>query len=185
MRDLHPLALEIFQRLEELVYAPLRNMDMMWVTIPLVISLVFMTLYFARYRKEELGWNTAFGNTMVFIFVAVAIMREIYMRSGSWGAILESGFYTLLILALIVAGSVLMFFTYFHLLPKRLAFFLFSTPPVNVSVYVIMAMVYADVPPDEITAGAGVVLLFLILTAIWIVKHLLMWFGFSKREETK
>ena len=165
------LAEQVWARTTELVLAPVNNMDMLWLAIPLLIATLFMTMYFGRYKKEELGWNTAFGNTMVFLFVAVAIIREMYTQGGdSFDAIFSGGLYSALAAGLIGAGFLLMFFTYFHLLPKKLAFFLFSAPPINVSVYVVMSLVYADVSPDHLTALAAVVLLVFILVVARVLQ---------------
>jgi hypothetical protein len=71
---------------------------------------------------------------------------------------------------LIGAGFFLMFFTYFHLLPKKVAFFMFSAAPINVSVYVVMAIVYAGLPADYITVLAGFVFLILILLVAKILQ---------------
>lgn len=175
------LAGQVWERTQELVLAPINNMDMLWLAIPLLIATLFMTMYFGRYKKEELGWNTAFGNTMVFLFVAVAIIREMYTQGGdSFDAIFAGGLYSALAAGLIAAGFLLMFFTYFHLLPKKLAFFLFSAPPINVSVYVVMSLVYADVSPDHLTALAAVVLLIFILV---IAKVLKLFIGLIGLEE--
>jgi hypothetical protein len=175
------LAEQVWDRTLELVLAPLNNMNMLWIAIPLVIATVFMTMYFGRYKKEELGWNTAFGNTMVFVFVAVAIIREMYIQGGeTFDAIFAGGLYSALAAGLIGAGFLLMFFTYFHLLPKRVAFFLFSAPPINVSVYAVMSLVYANVAADYITALAAVVLLIIILV---ITKILKLFIGLIGLEE--
>jgi hypothetical protein len=155
---------QVWDRTIELILAPLNNIDMLWIAIPLLITTLFMILYFGRHKKEELGWNTAFGNTMVFIFVAVAIIREMYMQGGeSFDGIFTPGLYGALALGLGVASGLLMFFTYFHLLPKRLAFFMFSAPPINVAVYAVMSLVYANVAVDHITVLASIVLLVAIL----------------------
>lgn len=155
------------ERLTELVLAPLRNQEMLWAAVPLLAATLFITLYFGRHRKEELGWNTAFGNTMVFLFVAINLIREMYSSggAGSWDNVLSNSLYLALALALACASLLLMFITYFHLLPKKVAFFLFSAPPINTTVYVAMAMVYANVPPDYLTALAGLLFLACILVA--------------------
>ncbi len=155
---------QVWDRTIELVLAPVNNIDMLWIAIPLLITTLFMILYFGRHKREELGWNTAFGNTMVFIFVAVAIIREMYIQGGeSFDGIFTPGLYGALALGLCVTSGLLMFFTYFHLLPKRLAFFMFSAPPINVAVYAVMSLVYANVAVDHITVLAAVVLLVAIL----------------------
>jgi len=161
---------QVWDRTIELVLAPLNNIDMLWIAIPLFIATLFMILYFGRHKQEELGWNTAFGNTMVFIFVAVAIIREMYIQGGdSFDGIFTPGLYGALALGLCIASGLLMFFTYFHLLPKRLAFFMFSAPPINVSVYAVMSLVYANVAVDHITVLASIV----ILVGILVIGRLL------------
>jgi hypothetical protein len=176
------LANQVYTRTIELILAPLNNMDMLWTAIPLFIATLFMILYFGRYKQEELGWNTAFGNTMVFLFVALGIIREMFNQGGgSIESLFSSDLYTVLSLGLIATGFFLMFFTYFHLLPKRLAFFLFSAPPINVSVYVVMAIVYANVIPDWITVLAAVVLLFVILVLGKVLQLFLKLFGLEYR----
>ena len=176
------LANQVWDRTLELVLAPVNNMDMLWLAIPLFIATLFMTMYFGRYKKEELGWNTAFGNTMVFLFVAVAIIREMYTQGGNtFDAIFAGGLYSALAAGLIGVGFLLMFFTYFHLLPKKLAFFLFSAPPINVSVYAVMSLVYANVAPDYITGLAAVVLLVFILVLARVLQLFISLIGLEER----
>ncbi len=175
------LAGQVWDRTVELVLAPINNIDMLWVAIPFFIATLFMTMYFGRYKKEELGWNTAFGNTMVFVFVAVAIIREMYIQGGeTFDAIFAGGLYSALAAGLIGVGFLLMFFTYFHLLPKRLAFFMFSAPPINVSVYAVMSLVYANVAADHITALAAFVLLICILIIAKILQFLIRLIGLEE-----
>ncbi|MEW6748393.1 MAG: hypothetical protein AB1295_01655 [Candidatus Micrarchaeota archaeon] len=173
------LAYAVQGRLIELLLAPLNNQDMLWTAIPLLIATLFMTLYFGRNRKEELGWNTAFGNTMVFLFVAINIIRTMYNYGGSWESVMSNELYFTLSLGLAGASFLLMYMTYFHLLPKGFAFFIFSAPPINVTVYVIMTLVYADVPPDHLTALAGVAFLVLILIVGTLLKFLISIIGLA------
>ncbi len=181
---LRELGNQVWERTQELVLAPVNNIDMLWLAIPLLIATLFMTMYFGRYKKEELGWNTAFGNTMVFLFVAVAIIREMYAQGGnSFSVMFAGGLYSALAAWLIGVGFLLMFFTYFHLLPKRLAFFLFSAPPINVSVYVVMSLVYANVKPDHLTALAAVVLLVFILVIAKLLKLIIGLIGLEAHIE--
>jgi len=172
-------------RLMELLVAPLSNNEMLWAAIPLLIATLFMTLYFGRNRKEELGWNTAFGNTMVFLFVAINLIKQMYGQEGSWAHVFENKLYLTLSIGLAGASIILMLLTYFHLLPKRLAFFLFSAPPINVSVYVVMSIVYADVPPDWLTISAGVLFLILIIIAAWVLQALVRLVGLEDRGEER
>jgi signal transduction histidine kinase len=148
------------QRFVELALAPLENTTMIWAMVPLAAVIIFMTLYFARHRSEDLGWNTAFGNTATFLFMAVNLVREMYYSKmpPGWENVTSNKFYFTFTLAVAGASVFLMIVTYFHLLPKRLAFTIFSPAPINVAVYVMMAVVYAGVPADYVTLAAGAAL---------------------------
>ncbi len=150
-------------RFAELLVAPLNEHTMLWFAIPLVIATIMMTLYFGRYRKEELGWNTAFANAMVFIFVSIDIIRKMYESSQphSWLNILDNGVYFTVTVALSGFGALSLLVIYYHLLPKQIAFKLFSNLPVNITIYVLMCVVYAGVAFDNFTLLAGI-LLFLV-----------------------
>ena len=175
----------VYMRIMELVFAPLDNQDMLWTAIPLLIATLFMTLYFGRNRWEELGWNTAFGNTMVFLFVAMNIIRTMYNYGGSWESVIDNRLYLLISLGLAGASGLLMFLTYFHLMPKRLAFFILSAAPINVSVYVVMSIVYAGVPPDFITILAGIVFLWGILITGALLNLLMAVLGLAEPDPEK
>lgn len=170
---------QVLGRTVELVMAPFDNQAMLWIAVPLIMATLFMTLYFARYKREELGWNTAFGNTMVFLFVALNIIKEMYYENGVGDLehIYSNDLYFSISVGLIGASFLLMSVTYFHLLPKRLAFFIFSAAPINVSIYVVMAVVYASLPTDHVTVLAGIAFLVLIVIVSKILQLLLRVLG--------
>ena len=154
-------------RFLELLHAPLDDPNMLWFAVPLIIATILMALYSGRYRKEELGWNSAFANTMVFIFVSIDIIRQMYESSVpySWLNILNKPLYLMITAALSLFGVLSMLIIYYHLLPKQIAFRIFSCLPVNIAVYVIMCVVYAGVALDQYTLFAGI-LLFIV---VWLI----------------
>lgn len=177
MVDIPVLVSEILQRFVVLVLAPLTDEKMLWAAIPLAIATLFVTLYFGKYKNEELGWNTAFSNTMVFLFVSINIIQYIfyYEANSSWDRLISSPFHSTVTFGLICTAFFLMLITYYHLLPKKVAFFLFSAPPVNVAVYVLMTIVYTGVPADYTTILAALllfVIIFAILRAIQLLEQM-------------
>ena len=158
---------EVLSRLIVLVQAPLTDQHLLWSAIPLVLATLFMTLYYGKYRHEELGWSTAFANTMVFLFVSISIVQYMYYSSGSgsWNNVISNGVVLSGTIALTSAAILLMLITYYHLLPKKVAYLVFSEPPVNVSVYVIMTIIYTGVPADIVTLLAAI-LLFVVIFAL-------------------
>jgi len=168
---LNGVPVDTWTRFMELLEAPLAEPNMLWFAIPLIIATVMMTLYFGRYHKEELGWNTAFANSMVFIFVSIDIIRRMYesVEPYSWLNILNNPLYLMITLVLSGFGLLSILVVYYHLLPKQIAFRLFSNLPVNIATYVIMCVVYAGVTLDQYTVYAGI-LLFLV---VWILLKLI------------
>ncbi len=163
---------QVISRLSELMTAPLVDQQLLWSALPLLIATLFMTLYFGKYHKEELGWNTAFGNTMVFLFVALDIIQHLYYLNGtgSWESVFASTFYTTVTLVLTLIALLFMLITYYHLLPKSVAFFLFSAPPVNISIYVLMTIVYVGVPADMVTLISAVLFFLIILSVLKFIQ---------------
>jgi hypothetical protein len=165
--DIGIIAMQIWERFLELVAAPANEPEMLWFAIPLVFATLMMTLYFGRYRKEELGWSTAFENTMIFLFISFDLVRRMYNSTtpGSWDNILGNSLYLPITAGLALVSIVSMFFVYYHLLPKRIAYVLFSKLPINIGIYVVMTIVYVGVAADWITVGAGI----LLFAAVWMV----------------
>ncbi len=168
---------QVIERFISLVQAPFTNEVMLWSAIPLVLATLFMTLYFGKYGKEELNWDSAFGNTMVFLFVSIDLLRHIYYThgEGSFEILFSNTFYASIAISLGIVGVLLMIVTYYHLLPKKLALFLFSAAPVNVCVYVLMTIVYNNVSPDLVTLVAGLLLfgiIFGILKGLQLLEHM-------------
>ena len=69
---------EILSRLTAIITAPYVYPHMLWIILPLLLSLLFTEFYFSRYTYEELGWGSAFGNALVLIFVSLDLLRYLY-----------------------------------------------------------------------------------------------------------
>ncbi|MBI4344213.1 MAG: hypothetical protein HY555_01355, partial [Euryarchaeota archaeon] len=68
---LGPLGDLVLERVLALLGAPIANPEMIWFVVPLAAITLIMTLYFGLHPKEELGWNTAVGNTVALLFVSI------------------------------------------------------------------------------------------------------------------
>lgn len=149
---------EIYERLVELIFAPINYRDMMWILFPLVLTLILMELYFDRYKREELGWNTAFGNSLVLIFVSLDIIKYLYVHNMLEYVMLENA----LAIAVIMLGLALTVMSFFHVLPKEVAFGLSSRLPINIIAYLTVVVIYAGIPIDVITGVAAVIFAILV-----------------------
>lgn len=163
----------IWERFIQVVAAPLSSPEMLWIAIPVVVTLFTMEFYFGRYRRESLGWNTAVGNSLVLIFVSLDLLRQIYgstsISSVAEVFALHAG-KTILAIAVGFSGLLILYYDFFHLLPKRFAFTISSYLGVNLLAYLAAAVVYADLEIDWYTLFAAL-LLFLSAAVFFAFVH--------------
>ena len=156
-------------RVIEILKVPLESSDMFWLILPLILTMLFIQFYFSRYQEEELGWNTAFGNSLVLIFVSVSLIRFV-LESG-----LRNDQTTLTITILLVgSGIILTIIDYFHALPKEIAYGISSSIPINYLSYVAISLIFSrslenPIPIDLTTLAAFLVILILFLFLIVII----------------
>lgn len=154
---------EVLSRFLELLFAPAKNPDMIWMTIPLLISTLLMTLYFGKHRTEDLGWNTAFGNSMALMFVSLDCLRYISSLNQDMIAAFTSAlFRTATSVFVLLYAFALLALNFFHKMPKGVSFFISASLPINLFAYVTLSVVYSEVNVD-IPMILASMLLFIIL----------------------
>lgn len=152
----------VFPLFYELINTPLSDPQILWTILPLLGIAFFIELYFGRYKTEELGWNTAFGNTISLLWVTTALFRFMYETHGS--AIFREWNFAgntptmILIYALGLWSLLLATSNFFHILPKQISFFVSSTIPVNVSAVVTAVLVIGQFHIDRVTLTAAFIL---------------------------
>lgn len=164
-----------WSRIMDMLTAPYKNTDMLWMLIPLLTTMILMEFYFGRYKEEELGWNTAFGNALILIFVAIDTFRHIYEPvRGSMIDIISSQ-YTKIIISMVILGMglFLMLIDFFHFVPKKAAYIISSPAYINLIALLGIIIVYSSqIPLDAITIFACILLFFavnIILELLYII----------------
>lgn len=155
---------------------------MLWVILPLVATLLAMELYFGVYSSEELGWNTATGNSLFLVLISCDLFRQLF-RSGAISLETMKASPTLFTIAgsLLFFGIVTFLFNFKHALPRKFAFSISSILPVNLFAYLAVVLVYSNlpyissvgIPIDGVTALAGL-LRFISLIVLFGLIHLIM-----------
>lgn len=152
----------VLPQLNDLVQTPITDPNILWTILPLLGIAFFLELYFGRYKTEELGWNTAFGNTISLLWVTTALFRFMYETHGSvifreWNFAGNTPtmllIYGLGLWSLLLATS-----NFFHILPKQISFFVSSTIPVNVSAVVTTVLVIGQFQINRVTLIAALIL---------------------------
>ena len=133
-----------FYRFVDLLLAPYFYTDMLWILFPLVASIVLMEFYFGRYKYEELGWSSFFGNAIVLIFVSLDLFRRLYTQDILGFVDVRN----LLAIGVGLEGLVLTMVGFFHVLPKNFAFSIGSKLPTSLIAYMAIILVYAPFKID-------------------------------------
>jgi hypothetical protein len=176
----------IIPRFIEIVTAPVQNPDMLWIVTPLVVAVVLMQFYFGRHPTEKLGWNTAFANAIALIFVSVNLLNHMYVTFGASVFSVEyasNNLKVLIALGIGAFGIVGMLLDFLHWLPEKVAFFLMSSIPINLTAYMAIVLVYSDaVPFDRITLLTALIFFFVLWFVFGLVKEMIPMTRTAKEE---
>ncbi|MFQ5620385.1 MAG: hypothetical protein ACE5FT_00920 [Candidatus Nanoarchaeia archaeon] len=159
---------EIFVRTLQIIVVPTIERDILWIIAPLIFGLIMIQMYFGKYKTEQLGWNTAYSNTISLMWVTFLLfkfMDDSYGLQTAWDTPGLHG-QMLLVSSVGVLTLALAFFNYQHLLPKWIAFFLSSAVPTSIIAYLTIVVVMGRIPVDNITLISGLIL-FLIVDVIF------------------
>lgn len=157
------------ERFSALIRAPFINPEMLWIVLPLLLTLILVELYFGSHKDEGLGWNTALSNSLVLIFVSLNLMQHIYQIEGNlFRTAFGAGFY--IALFVFVLGILLFLADFFHWMPEKLAFVISAHLPVNITAYTAIVLVYNNVPLDLMTFLAWFLIILVLGVFFFFVK---------------
>lgn len=153
--------MNIFSRLIDIIASPIRYPAMLWEVLPLLLTTTIIVLYFGRYKREQLGWNSAVTNSLVLIYVGTNLMYYLYLTDS----LFIQNQYTLVAISIASVGITLSFLNYHHYLPKRISFGIASVLPVNFLAFLSIVFVHGHLPLD-LSSLISSIMLFLILFLI-------------------
>jgi len=155
----------VFIRILEILLVPYIHREVLWTVAPLIFALVMIQMYFGKYKTEQLGWNTAYGNTISLMWVTAILLKYLSDTQGliyAWNTMELRG-YLIMIVALGLFTLILAILNFEHLIPKKLAFLISSSLPTNIGAYFIIVIVLGRVTLDWTTFWAA----FLIFVFLW------------------
>lgn len=154
---------EIIQRAWKILTVPKNNPNLIPTVIPLVIGVLIIELYFGRYEKEELGWNSAVANSTLLIAVASIIIYESVFEK----TITESNI--MIALGILVLGLLLLTLDFFHIWPRKIAFGVSSALFIYYIVYLAIAFSYGEIPFNRLSVISSVLIFLIVLACFkWI-----------------
>ena len=105
--------------------APFRSLDALWVLIPLFIMWIVLEIYFARFKKEELGWNTALANGITLGWLTLEGIRSLFDAKPD-----DFGFRFAANLVILSYAILIVYFSFTHRISSKWDFVLASPTPV-------------------------------------------------------
>ncbi|MGV8151165.1 MAG: hypothetical protein ACP5NV_05545 [Candidatus Woesearchaeota archaeon] len=170
----HYLSDDLFNRGIAIIDAPFKIPEMLWMLVPILATIVLMEFYFGRYKEEELGWNTAFGNSLVLGFVAIDLFRFTHRVIG--GEISDALFSSdpKIIISMIIFGFavLLVLMDFFHFIPKKIAYVISSSSFVHMIALLGIIIVYSTGIPFDWTTLFACLVVFLFAN---LLLHILYW----------
>ncbi|MCL6500519.1 MAG: hypothetical protein K6T16_00600 [Candidatus Pacearchaeota archaeon] len=167
----------IIDRSAEIMRQPAINSEMLWILLPLLITLFLMELYFGRYTKAELGWNSAVGNSLVLFFVGMNLSSYLYSKNMLVGftdvpvTLLDVASQKTFIAFVIVIESVfLVVLNFFRLVSKRFAFGISSELILNYIGVISIIAVYSDLPLDLLSLSAVIFIFIVLVLFFWVLR---------------
>jgi hypothetical protein len=166
---------DLYNRGADIIKAPFQIHEMLWMLLPLIATMILMEFYFGRYKEEELGWNTAFGNSIVLTFVAIDLFRHTYEPEGNTiFSALSSGEPKILIaIGIFSFAMLLVLIDFFHFLPKAWAYVISSASVIHIISSLGIIVVYSTLPLDWTTLLACVLIVIMINVVLHVLYYII------------
>lgn len=134
-----PVGQEIVNQYLQMLTFPASHPEFLPSIIPIVVGLVVLQFYFARYDDETLGWNSAVSNATLIITTGLTLIVQLDLLHpfSSSRAVVAYG--------VLVLGTIILLLNFYHRWPAELAFNLSSAVITYTVVYITIAVVYADI----------------------------------------
>jgi len=108
---------------KEIFSSPFRDLSILWLLVPIIFFWFVMEIYFGRYKKEKLGWNSALGYGLSMFWIVVISFKTIFENNFELFSIDK-----LLFVIFVAAYSVFIIFISFTHRMKAKIFFFFTSP---------------------------------------------------------
>ncbi len=145
--------------------------DAVWTIIPLVISTFLLMIYSWTYKEEKANWDANFSNSLVLIFVSIALFKHIYEinNAGAFNFVNVWG-KTLITILLLYFGLFIIKFNFEHLLPIKIARYISSPISVNLGAYLVILLVYSTQKIDVAHILALSIIILVLVTLLILIK---------------
>jgi hypothetical protein len=126
---------------ETFVFTPFRQPEILPTVLPIVLGAIVIELYFGKYSREELGWNTSVGNAVIWATTGITLLMTTSMTQQEKYAAY----------ALVGIGGLVGYMDFFHKWPDTIAFVVSSSGIVYTLAYIAVIMIKTSMPINQTT----------------------------------
>ena len=159
------------ESLIELIKVPFLNQEALWIITPLIIATTIMFLYFLVHYEEELGWNSAVANSLVYLFVSLNLLKYIFeippVDVSNLTIYISK---TVLSLVLFFLGIIFLLLNFEHVLPKKVSYYLSSPLTINLFAYIVIVFVYSSLTFNMVVLLTMISLFILLRLLLYLVQ---------------
>lgn len=109
----------------EIFSAPLKDLSILWLLTPVILFWLILEIYFGRYKKEALGWNTALGNGLNLFWIVIISLRALFLKGSELFSIDKLIF----VIFIAIYSAFIIFISFTHKIKEKI-FFLFASPAI-------------------------------------------------------
>jgi hypothetical protein len=128
--------------------APIQHTEILPSLLPIILGAIVIELYFGKYSKERLGWNSSVSNSIIWLATGL----NLYFTE-TFSTTLEKNATFLLI----GMGGFVGAMDFFHVWPKNLAFLASAPTVVYLLAYVTVVAVKTPIPVNEVTIQGAII----------------------------
>jgi hypothetical protein len=164
----------LFPRVWEMFITPWKHVETLWAVLPLILILVLIHLYFGRHKTEQLGWNSAFGNSISLLWICVILVKLFFTQHSLHDVSVDPLVFqkSILLGLLLIWVFVQLVFNFFHTIPKRFAFVLSSADSVYILAYILISIIAGRIMVDKHGVLAAVVLFCVMVGILEFIKYI-------------
>lgn len=141
--------------------------SLFWMIIPLLSIWLVLEIYFSRYKKEELGWNSSLANAISLIWVILPALRNIIVRD------LPLNRYVLIIISIIYAIFII-YLSFTHSISSKIVYKLSDPSPIYFLGIIIVLWSYIPTLPWNIYIIIDLVFIFTFISILFKVINMLI-----------
>ena len=168
MADLSPILPNLLEGFSQIGKSFAVDHSIWWLIAPIIAFWILIDIYLKKYKKEELGWNTALGNGLSLLWVSFICLKYLFdesFKNFSLPAILA-------VSLILIYGILVVLNSYSHKLSKKVSFAIGSPTSIYFLSLIAILWTYGKLPITVWTTADLAIAFVIIIFIEFIAKKL-------------